>query len=129
LNPLDCPIWKKVEERASKLAGKKETKATYAKKIKRVAKGLGFACTKKTVGCMKERIKGTLDAGGRHIEFDRVEPRAVVIFPFLGAPPGGAFGPFWGFSWGRFGGGRQGPSGNPSGAGRVLRFGSFLGHA
>jgi hypothetical protein len=69
-NPLDYSIWDDIEVKALNLAGKKETKASYAKIVKKVAKGLSVAYVKKTCAQMKKRIKKTLDAGGRHAKFE-----------------------------------------------------------
>ena len=69
-NPLDYAIWDKIEMKALKAAGKKETKATYGEKLKKAAKGLGVEYVKKVVGAMKKRIAGTYEAQGHHVKFD-----------------------------------------------------------
>jgi len=68
--PLDYSIWEEIERKALEAAAKKETKASYGKKLKKVAKGLNVAYVKRVCAAMKKRIQGTFDAKGEHIQFD-----------------------------------------------------------
>ena len=68
--PLDCAIWSRIEDDALTLAGPKETKGTYGKKLRKAALGLGPAYVQKVCGAMKERIQGVYAAQGHHYKKD-----------------------------------------------------------
>ena len=68
--PLDYAIWSRIEDDALTLAGPKETKATYGKKLRKAALGLGPAYVQKVCGAMKERIQGVYAAQGHHYKKD-----------------------------------------------------------
>ena len=68
--PFDYSLWDAIEKKALKLAGKKESKKSYAEKLKKAARGLSVNYVKSTIGAMRKRICATFEAKGEHIKID-----------------------------------------------------------